>query len=94
MFEIKQNTFYSRDDLSKILSDVRLDVDTFIARLKPRKVFRAGWLGSDLLDAFRKAPAIDERRDKLERPRPRNSGNRERRRSKATATGPLDRLMK
>jgi len=53
-----------------------IDVDGFLSRLKPRKVFRCAWLGADLLEAWRSAPALSE---KQEKPRGKNRGNRGRR---------------
>lgn len=57
---IIQDAIYSRADLIKMLEPLGLDADTFIARLQPRKVFKSVWLGSDLLAAFRNAPALSK----------------------------------
>ena len=92
MIRFEENIFYTRADLAKLFAGSGLDPDTFIARLKPRKVFRAGWLGSDLLEAFRKAPAIDQREEKAQCPR--NSGNCRSRRRETIATAPLDKLLR
>ena len=60
MFKIDDNTLYSRGDLAEALEPLGVDVDTFTARLRARKVFRACWLGSDLIEALRAAPALGE----------------------------------
>ena len=60
MVELKSNTLYTREDLASMLGPAGINVDTFIARLRPRKVFRMVWLGEDLLDALRKAPSLCE----------------------------------
>jgi len=50
---------YTRSALKESVCDpIGVDVDLFVARLKPRKVFRAAWLGADLLEAWRSAPAL------------------------------------
>ena len=80
MIRIGQDTLYSRKDLEDMLQGARLDHDTFIGRLKPRKVFRAFYLGSDILEALRAAPALREDEPlPAEAPKPANSGNRTRR---------------
>ena len=86
MIEIKPDTFYTRQDLASLLAPAGVDVDTFTARLKARKVFRAVWSGRDLLDAYVKAPALGERADDGDAalPEARNRGNRRRRRAHGT----------
>jgi hypothetical protein len=82
MISIDPNSLYTRADLLALLEGSGLDVDTFIARIRARKVFRLLWLGSDILDALRKAPALADRSDAAEIPkarrRGRGAGDRER----------------
>jgi hypothetical protein len=60
MIRIEPNALYSRSDLIEMLEPVGIDPDTFIARLRPRKVFRAVWYGRDLLAALDQAPALGD----------------------------------
>ena len=60
MFRIDENALYSRKDLAEALEPLGVNADTFIARLQTRKVFLKVWLGSDLLEALRAAPALGE----------------------------------
>lgn len=76
MIEIKVNCLYSRADLAEMLAPAGLDVDTFIARLRPRKVFKMVWLGADLLKAFEAAPALADRDPAPELPAAKNRGGR------------------
>jgi hypothetical protein len=76
-----------------MLAPAGVDVDTFTARLKARKVFRNLWYGEDLLSAHKSAPALVERTapalvDRMvgaELPAAGNRGNRTRRRSARAA---------
>lgn len=61
MIELQPNVFYTRQDLAELLRPAGIDVDHFIARLKARKVFRSVWLGSDLIEAYRKVTPLEER---------------------------------
>jgi hypothetical protein len=70
---ILPDALYSRKSLAEVLSPLGIDVDTFIGRLKPRKVFRKAWLGEHILEAFRAAPGLDESNVP---PKPKNKGNR------------------
>lgn len=58
MICIDPNALYTREDLRQLLEDAGIDVDVFIARLRPRKVFRRLFWGQDLLDGLRAAPAL------------------------------------
>lgn len=53
MVKIEPNAFYSRQDLVDLLDSVGIDADTFIARIRPRKIFRMAWWGEHLIDALR-----------------------------------------
>lgn len=88
MFKIEENGLYSRADLAEALAPMGVDVDHFIGRLRPRKVFKMVWLGADLLAAFRAAPSLAEREDAPELPPPANRGNRTRRAGVAEANHP------
>lgn len=70
---IERDVLYTRSDLATILEPAGINVDTFLSRLGPRKVFRMVWLGEDLLEAYREAPAL---RDEKPMPPPKNRGNR------------------
>jgi hypothetical protein len=61
VIRIDRDTLYARQDLAELLKDSGVDVDTFIGRMKCRKVFRLLWLGADILEAIRTAPALAER---------------------------------
>ena len=59
---IDPDAAYSRGLLKEAVCDpLGIDVDTFLSRLKPRKVFRGAWLGSDVLNAWRAAAPLEER---------------------------------
>lgn len=73
MIRIERDTFYSRADLQALLEPCGVDADTFIGRLRPRKVFRALYKGSDILAAYDAAVPLAETH---ELPPPKNSGNR------------------
>ena len=60
---IHPDTLYSRADLIEILEPMGINVNTFVSRLKPKKVFRMVYLGSDILDAFRNASVLGEDSD-------------------------------
>ena len=81
MFAIDPNSFYSRADLAGLLGAEGVDVDTFTARLRARKVFRQMWKGSDLLAAWETAPGLTDHGsgDGVDMPAARNRGNRRRR---------------
>lgn len=70
MIPLNPDALYSRDDLRELFKTFKLDSDAVIARIKPKKVFRCVWLGSDLLDALRSAPALGE----IVQPKPRKPG--------------------
>lgn len=53
MVKIEPNAFYSRQDLIDLLDSVGIDADTFIARVRPRKLFRMAWWGEHLIEALR-----------------------------------------
>jgi hypothetical protein len=63
MIRIDASTLYTRTDLAELLKDSGVDVDHFIGRIKCRKVFRMLWLGADILEAIKTAPALAERED-------------------------------
>lgn len=86
MIEIKHNALYTRADLAEMLEGYGVDVDTFIGRIRPRKVFKCLFFGEDILQALRSAPALDERKRKA-LPAAGNRGGGKRRRS------PLDTQM-
>ena len=81
MFTIDPNSFYSRADLAGLLGPEGVDVDTFTARLKTRKVFRQLWRGADILEAYTVAPGLADRGsdDGPDMPKAKNKGNRRRR---------------
>jgi hypothetical protein len=66
MIRIDGSTLYTRQDLAELLKDSGVDVDHFIGRIKCRKVFRMLWLGADILEAIRTAPALAEREDRAD----------------------------
>ena len=72
-FSIDPDTIYSREALAEGLAPLGIDVDHFIRRTRPRRVFRMGWLGSDILTAIREAPALHAA---AEIPEPKNRGGR------------------
>jgi len=78
VIEINPNALYTRADLAAMLAPAGVDVDRFVARLRPRKVFRAFWKGSDLIEAYDKAPALAEQAE-APIPAAQNGGNRRRR---------------
>ena len=62
MIEIKPNALYTRSDLAAMLEDTGVNVDTFIGRISPRKVFKMLYFGQDLLDALSEAPGLAEKK--------------------------------
>lgn len=58
MVRIDPDTLYSRGDLAEVLAPLGINPDSFVARIKPRKVFRSAFLGSDLLEAIRRADPL------------------------------------
>lgn len=93
MFKIEENVLYSRADLAEGLAPMGVDVDHFIARLRPRKVFRMVWLGSDILKAFQTAPSLSDQDDTPELPHPANRGNRTKRVGRPGANQPGAKLQ-
>ncbi|MCG3197110.1 MAG: hypothetical protein GHCLOJNM_01594 [bacterium] len=79
--KIDPDTAYTKAALVQLLGDA-VDVDEFLHRLKPKKCFRGLWLGSDILDAWRRCPAITSsphphpppRRTRADRSATRHSG--------------------
>jgi hypothetical protein len=91
MREISPNILYSRADLIELFGAFGLDGDTVLGRIKARKVFRTCWLGSDLLDALRTAPALNEPvGERAESPRRRG---RRRKAGKVQEVNALDALI-
>lgn len=68
MFKIEPDGFYSRQDLAELLTPVGVDVDTFLGRLKPRKIFRLVWRGQDLLAAWDATASLVERKERAALP--------------------------
>ncbi|MCX7013940.1 MAG: hypothetical protein NTW86_15545 [Candidatus Sumerlaeota bacterium] len=64
MIEIHPNALYSRQDLLEMLRPFGMDADTFTARLRPRRVFRAFLVGQDILDALAKSPGLPDHKRK------------------------------
>ena len=89
MFKIEPDTFYSRADLAAMLENTGLDTDTFIARLKARKVFRVLWRGADILRAYEEATELNDRAPAPKSVKPKNKGNRQPRRKSETANSEL-----
>ena len=68
MIHLDRDGLYSRQDLAGLLAESGVDVDHFIGRIKCRKVFRMLWLGADILEAIKTAPALSEREDRADPP--------------------------
>lgn len=94
MLRIDPLTLYTRSDLSAMLEGSGVDVDTFIARIKARKVFKMLWLGEDLLAAIRLAPALAERSDCPAVPKPKSQARQRRQSATAPDTGPGSALLR
>lgn len=60
MIRIERDTLYTRADLAELLAPAGVDPDTFIARLRPRKVFRCLYRGADILTAYDQAAPLAE----------------------------------
>jgi hypothetical protein len=78
MILIQRDALYTRQDLAELLEPAGVDVDTFISKIKPRRVLRALYRGSDLLTAWDSAMELSE---PMSLPAAKNSGNRKRRSS-------------
>jgi hypothetical protein len=88
MIRIDASTLYTRADLAGLLKDRGVDVDHFTGRIKRRKVFRMLWLGADILEAIRTAPALAERENRTADPLPAIPGRkRDRPRKQNAAAG-------
>lgn len=59
MIEIRPHALYSRSDLIELLKPLGIDADSFIARIRPKKVFRNAWFGRDILSGLADAPALE-----------------------------------
>lgn len=62
-FCIVPNCLYSLAALESALAGI-VDIDRFLARIKPRKCFKSAYWGRDLIQALDQAPDMDE----VERP--------------------------
>ena len=58
MIVIEPNAFYTRSDLEDLLEGSGVNVDTFIGRLRPRKVFNRLFGGKDLLEAYERVETL------------------------------------
>ncbi|MCG3198353.1 MAG: hypothetical protein GHCLOJNM_02852 [bacterium] len=87
MIEIHPNRFYTRGDLAELLAPAGVDVDHFIATVKPRRVLKALYRGSDLLTGWDRARELGE---PVPIPQAKNSGGRRR---KTGPNGSEDRLI-
>ena len=58
MFEIRPNALYTRSDLEASFSEMGVDVDAFISRIKPKRISKAVYWGTDLIDAIDQANPI------------------------------------
>ena len=87
LIEINPNGLYTRSDLAALLSPCGVNVDHFIARIRPRKVFKRLWTGEDLLAALRAAHPLADRLDAPQLPAPANGGNRSQRYKAHAALG-------
>ena len=68
MIRIEADVFYTRSDLADLLKPAGVDVDTFVGKLKPPKVFKQLYRGRDLLEAYENAVRPGEDRQ-VESPR-------------------------
>lgn len=59
VFKIERDTLYSRAALADALAGL-IDLDRFLMRLRPRKIFKNCYLGADLLRALDEAKPIGE----------------------------------
>ncbi|MBI3736139.1 hypothetical protein HY256_06465 [Candidatus Sumerlaeota bacterium] len=91
-FKIDAATLYSRSALASAL-DGLCDVDFFIARLKPKKIFRSCWLGQHLLDALLTAPALNGQSAELPPQARKGGGRRPSKRDLQDTLEPLNRLI-
>lgn len=74
MFRIDSDTFYTRADLAALLKGTGVDVDTFIARVAPRKIFRFLFFGGDLLKALEDVQSLETTEGSGRLPLPGNRG--------------------
>ena len=91
LIELRPHCLYTRNDLANLLSGSGLEVDTFIARLRPRKVFKLLFFGEDLIAALRTAPALSDRSDA---PALSSTKNRQKQRKKHGNEEPGSKLIK
>ena len=59
LFSIDPNALYSREALVQALAGI-VDLDRFLMRLGPRKVFKSAYWGGDLIRAMEEAGEIGE----------------------------------
>lgn len=61
-FRFDPDTYYTKPDIKAFCDSVGIDVDTFLSRLNPRKVFKGLYKGSDLNAAYDGALPLEDGR--------------------------------
>lgn len=74
MIRIEPDTFYTKDDLETLLQGSGVSAQTFLSRIKPKRVLRMLWKGSDLLTAWDRASEIGQVEGRISSPK--NRGGR------------------
>ncbi len=59
-FRFDPDTYYTKADIKVFCDSVGIDVETFLARLNPRKVFKCLYKGSDLNAAYDSAIPLED----------------------------------
>ncbi len=92
MIKLDPLAYYTRSDLAELLGPTGVDVDTYIGRLRPRKVFRQLFWGEDLIEAQRQAKGLGEA-DEPVATRVKRPAEKRRRKKRSSDMGPLERLL-
>lgn len=59
-FWFEDEWYFSKDDVRDRVEPAGIDVDTFLSRLNPRKVFKVLFKGSDLNEAYMLAASLED----------------------------------
>ena len=96
MIEFNPHCLYSREDLREMLDPLGINVNSFIAKIKPIRRFRLAYWGQDLINAVNQTEPITMSETPA-LPSPRASTGRKRgggRRPTTNPLGPLERLIR
>lgn len=106
VIRIDPHALYSRADLDEMLRPMGIDVDGWIAKVRPVRRFRLAYWGGDLIRAIEATPALgsdgagidsggsDRKRERGSEKATGSRGGRRRAKEIEAALAPLERLMR